>query len=129
MDRVVYTKGENVARTSEPISLSLAAMGFLVGGGAAAGALAVNENKKYFDDLWAQDHVKNIQDGFDEVGKFTRDPAKHIQKWWREKSKRRSVPPAGGDKQSGRGGRHGSHVGPPLSTTEEHAVAKYYGMH
>jgi hypothetical protein len=123
MDRVVYVHGENVARTSEPVTLSLAAMGFLVGGGAAAGALAVNENKKNWDEWWAQDHIKNVHDGWERAGNFAKDPAGHIQDWWREKSKPRSTPTGGDSKEVG------SHNGSALYTTDPPGVAKYVGLH
>jgi hypothetical protein len=123
MDRVVYVHGENVARTSEPVTLSLAAMGFLVGGGAAAGALAVNENKKNWDEWWAQDHIKNVQDAWERAGKFTRDPAGHIQDWWREKLKSRST------LTGGEAGGHASHNGSAINTTDPLGVAKYVGLH
>ncbi len=78
MDRVVYAEdGAGVARTSEPLTLSLLATGFLLGGGATAGAIAANalldpEHKKRIDEFWNENHWKKLQKGWDDVaGRFT----------------------------------------------------------
>jgi hypothetical protein len=78
MDRVVYAEdGAGVARTSEPLTLSLLATGFLLGGGATAGAIAANalldpEHKKRIDEFWNEDHWKKLKKGWDDVaGRFT----------------------------------------------------------
>ena len=136
MDRVVYT--DNVARTSEPLTLSLAAMGFLVGGGATAGALAVNsalspENKKKLDEFITQDHFENIKNGYRQVGEFVKkDHVKNIQEWWnRSPPKNMPANNNGGGGVSVTTNQHlsnASHV-PPLSTIDPHYVAKHAALH
>ena len=77
MDRVVYPEDGAVAHTSEPLTLSLLATGFLLGGGATAGAIAANallapEHKQRIDEFWKEDHWRKIQRGWDDVaGRFT----------------------------------------------------------
>ena len=77
MDRVVYPEDGAVAHTSEPLTLSLLATGFLLGGGATAGAIAANallapEHKQRIDEFWKEDHWGNLQRGWGDVaGRFT----------------------------------------------------------
>ena len=124
MDRVVYTKGENVARTSEPLTLSLLATGFLLGGGATAGAIAANtlldpEHKKHFDEFWTQNHWENIQNGWKNMTGGGSRPGNGLA------SPHTSTATAShSDKRSNHGGG-----GMLMTTTNGHGLAKLIASH
>jgi hypothetical protein len=140
MDRVVYAEdGAGVARTSEPLTLSLLATGFLLGGGATAGAIAANalldpEHKKRIDEFWNEDHWKKLQKGWDDVaGRFTgsrdaRSPdtvARYAQP--PEPAANSAAASSATNTHAGKRGNH--NFGMPLTGIGSHTLVKQVALH